>query len=63
MDFLKSLSKQVLIIAVLAVIAFFVWPGLMIPLAIGFAAGAIVGNMFPAFEGGIERLIAKARDR
>jgi len=61
MDFLKSLSKQVLIAGVLAVIVFFIYPGLMITLAIGFAAGAVVGNLFPAFEGGIERLIGKVK--
>lgn len=61
MDFLKTLSKQVIIAIVLAAIAFFIWPGMMIPLAIGFAAGAVIGNLFPAFEGGIERLIAKAK--
>lgn len=63
MEFLKSASKQVVIIAVVALVAFLVAPALMTTLAIGFAAGAIVGNLFPAFEGGIEKLIAKARDR
>jgi hypothetical protein len=61
MDFLKSMGKQAAIVAVVAGIAFFVAPGLMTTLAIGFAAGAVVGNLFPAFEGGIENLIAKFR--
>ena len=63
MDFLKSMGKQAVIIAVVAAIAFFVAPGLMTTLAIGFAAGAVVGNLFPAFEGGIEKLIDKVMQR
>lgn len=61
MDFLKSLGKQTLIACAVGAVAFFVAPALMTTLAIGFAAGAVVGNLFPAFEGGIENLIAKVK--
>lgn len=59
MEFLKTMSKQVIAAVVVLGIAFFFWPGFTIPLAIGFVAGMIVGNLVPAVEALAEKAIAK----
>ncbi len=59
MDFLKTMGKQAILVGVIAVVLFFVWPGATTLFFGGMAAGVIVGNLYDPVEKIAEKIIDK----
>ncbi|MCK5724971.1 MAG: hypothetical protein KAI84_20710 [Gammaproteobacteria bacterium] len=59
MDFLKTMGKQAILVGVIAVELFFVWPGATTLFFGGMAAGVIVGNLYDPVEKIAEKIIDK----
>ena len=59
MDFLKTMGKQAILVGVIALVLFFVWPGATTLFFGGMAAGVIVGNLYDPVEKMAEKIIDK----
>lgn len=58
-DFLKKLSKQAIVIGVVMLIVFFIWPGATILFFVGVAVGLVGGNLYEPVETWVEKQIAR----
>ena len=59
MDFLKTMGKQAILVGVIALVLFFVWPGATTLFFGGMAVGVIVGNLYDPVEKIAEKIIDK----
>lgn len=63
LDFLKNLSKQAIVVAVLMVILFFANPAIGSAFFVGVVVGLVAGNLYAPVERWIEDRIADFRRR
>ena len=58
-EFWKKLTKQTVLVGIIMLIVFFIWPGATLLFFIGVVVGLVGGNLYEPVESWIEKLIAR----